>query len=129
MDYKLVGTDIRHIREKELKQTRSEFAEKIGISTITLARLENGTSNVTNIEVYHQISAISGYTIEELILDENDRMDNQRIIRKISYLLNILSVEELDYIYDNINNFVKLSHKEEKRTLKDIKRKFKENRD
>lgn len=52
MDYGKIGANIRNIRETELKQTREEFAEEIGISPITIARLENGTGRVTNVETF-----------------------------------------------------------------------------
>ena len=41
MDYDKIGEKIRQIREKELKQTREEFAEEIGVSIHTATRLEN----------------------------------------------------------------------------------------
>lgn len=121
MDYNKIGANIRYIRKKQLKQTRKEFAEELELSPITIARLENGTSKVTNIEIYYKISAISGYTIEEILLGENDKNDNRRTARKISYLLSILSTDELNYIYDCINRFIKFVHKGEIKTLRDIK--------
>ena len=38
MNYNKIGEKIRSIRENELKQTREEFAEEIGISIHTAAR-------------------------------------------------------------------------------------------
>ena len=52
MNYNKIGEKIRNIRENELKQTREEFAEEIGVSIHTAARLENATSKVNNMEVF-----------------------------------------------------------------------------
>ena len=125
MDYDKIGEKIRQIREKELKQTREEFAEKIGVSRHTATRLENATSKVTNIETFLKISQITGYTIEELLLQENDTKNTKRIRRKIDYILNVVSEEELEYIFVNISQFIKFTHRNEIKTLKDIKQESK----
>lgn len=121
MDYDKIGENIRQIREKELKKTREEFAEKIGISIHTATRLENATSKVTNVEIFLKISEITGYTIEELLLQKEDSKNREKIRRKIDYLLNVVSEEELEYIYVNISQFIKFTHRDEIRTLKEIK--------
>lgn len=128
MNYDKIGEKIRRIREKELKQTREEFAEEIGISIHTAIRLENATSKVNNIETYLRISEITGYTIEELLLQKDDSKNRERIRRKIDYILNVVSEEELEYIYVNISQFIKFSHRKEVNTLKDIKEKSKNNK-
>lgn len=125
MDYDKIGEKIRQIREKELKQTREEFAGKIGVSIHTATRLENATSKVTNIETFLKISQITGYTIEELLLQENDTKNTKRIRRKIDYILNVVSEEELEYIFVNISQFIKFTHRNEIKTLKDIKQESK----
>lgn len=125
MNYDKIGEKIRQIREKELKKTREEFAEKIGISIHTVARLENATSRVTNIETFLKISEITGYTIEELLLEKDDSKNSEKIRKKINYILNVLSDDELEYIYRNIQEFTRFIHKDQVTTLKDIKRKNK----
>lgn len=125
MDYDKIGEKIRRIREKELKLTREEFAEEISVSIQTATRLENATSKVNNIETFLRISEITGYTIEELLLEKDDSKNRERIRRKIDYLLNVISEEELEYIYVNINQFIKFTHKNEITTLKNIKEKSK----
>lgn len=126
MDYSKIGANIRNIREKELKQTREEFAEKIEISPSTIARLENGTSRVTSVETYYKISEISGYTVEELLLGKNDVKNRRKIRRKIDYLLNVVSEDELEYIYGTISQYIRFHHKNNVNTLKDIKNKIRE---
>ena len=121
MDYDKIGKNIRQIREKEIKKTREEFAEEIGVSIHTITRLENATSKVTNIEIFLKISEITGYTIEELLLQKDDSKNREKIRRKIDYLLNVVSEEELEYIYVNISQFIKFTHRDEIRTLKEIK--------
>lgn len=121
MDYDKIGENIRQIREKEIKKTREEFAEEIGVSIHTVTRLENATSKVTNVEIFLKISEITGYTIEELLLQKDDSKNREKIRRKIDYLLNVVSEEELEYIYVNISQFIKFTHRDEIRTLKEIK--------
>ena len=77
MNYNKIGEKIRSIRENELKQTREEFAEEIGISIHTAARLENATSKVNNMEVFLKISEVSGYTLEELLLDNTTTKEKE----------------------------------------------------
>lgn len=125
MNYDKIGEKIRQIREKELKKTREEFAEEIGISIHTVVRLENATSRVTNIETFLKISEITGYTIEELLLEKDDSKNSEKIRKKINYILNVLSDDELEYIYRNIHEFTRFIHKDQVTTLKDIKRKNK----
>lgn len=121
MNYNKIGEKIRKIREKELKQTREEFAEEIGISIHTAARLENATSKVNNIEVFLRISEISGYTLDELLLDNKETKEKERMIRRINYILSVLSQEELEYICGSINQFVRFNHRNQVKTLKEIK--------
>lgn len=125
MNYDKIGEKIRQIREKELKKTREEFAEEIGISIHTVARLENATSRVTNIETFLKISEITGYTIEELLLEKDDSKNSEKMRKKINYILNVLSDDELEYIYRNIQEFTRFIYKDQVATLKDIKRKNK----
>jgi len=122
MDYDKIGENIRQIREKEIKKTREEFAEEIGVSIHTITRLENATSKVTNVEIFLKISEITGYTIEELLLQKDDSKNREKIRRKIDYILNVISEEELEYIYVNISQFIKFTHRDEIKTLKEIKR-------
>ena len=125
MDYDKIGENIRQIREKEIKKTREEFAEEIGVSIHTVTRLENATSKVTNVEIFLKISEITGYTIEELLLQKDDSKNREKIRRKIDYILNVISEEELEYIYVNISQFIKFTHRDEIKTLKEIKKKTK----
>lgn len=121
MNYDQIGKKIRCIRENELKQSREEFAEEIGISIHTANRLENATAKVSNVEIYWRISQLTGYTIEELLSENNSSKNKEKIRRKIDYILNVASDDELEYLYVNINQFLKFIHKDEIRTLKDIK--------
>lgn len=125
MDYNKIGENIRQIREKELKKTREEFAEEIGISIHTATRLENATRKVTNVEIFLKISEITGYTIEELLLQKDDSKNREKIRRKIDYLLNVLSDDELEYVYKYIQEFTRFIHKDQVNTLKNIKEKNK----
>ena len=125
MNYNKIGEKIRNIRENELKQTREEFAEEIGISIHTAARLENATSKVNNMEVFLKISEVSGYTLEELLLDNTTTKEKERIIRRINYILNVLSEDELEYICGNITQFVRFNHRDQVKTLGEIKKELK----
>ena len=72
-----------------------------------------------------KISEITGYTIEELLLEKDDSKNSEKIRKKINYILNVLSDDELEYIYRNIHEFTRFIHKDQVTTLKDIKRKNK----
>lgn len=126
MDYLEIGRRIRYIRENELNVTREKFAEEIEISNSTLYRIENPSKNqkVTNVETYFKIAQATGYSIEELLVGIYSNTDN-REIRKINYLLNVLSKEELDYIFRNIQEFIRFIHKKDVRTLNDIRKELK----
>ena len=123
MNYKEVGERIRKIRETELNKTREEFAEEIGISLNTLARLENASGNVNNIEFFIRISEITGYTLDQLTQERNEKdiKSREKELTKIHYLLNVASLEELEYIYANARQFIQFCHQNEIKTLKDIK--------
>ena len=126
MDYEKVGERIRKARESNLKITREEFAEEIGISVDTAHRLENGNNKkVKNVETFIKVSEVTGLTLEELLLWKNESSVRNRNIKKINYLLNVLSENELEYIYFNISQFIKAVHNEEINTLKDIKDRLK----
>lgn len=125
MNYNKIWEKIRNIRENELKQTREEFAEEIGVSIHTVARLENATSKVNNMEVFLKISEVSGYTLEELLLDNTTTKEKERIIRRINYILNVLSEDELEYICGNITQFVRFNHRDQVKTLGEIKKELK----
>lgn len=123
MDYTNIGERIRKIRENELRQTQEEFAEEVGMSLNTLYRMETATSKVTNIEFFMRISEITGYSIEELINGDDNSKSKEKIIKKINYLLNVSSVEELEYIFANTRQFLQFSHRNEieQKSLKEIK--------
>ena len=121
MDHKIIGEKIRNIREKELKITREQFAEEIGISIITLSRLENASQNVTNIEIFIKIAQITGYSLEHLLELEKPKQINKKITR-INYFLTVLNEKELNYIVDFINRYIKFHCHSNIRTLKEIKK-------
>lgn len=125
MDYEQIGNNIRIIRETKLNKTREEFAEELGVSVDTINRLETAKAEVRNIELFIKISKLTGYTLEELLFNKNTSKNNEKNIRKINYILNVLSDEELGYVYNNINQFVKFIHRDELKTLKDIKKEIK----
>lgn len=109
MDYTKIGSNIRNIREKELKITREEFAEELGVSTLTISRLENASRKVKNIETYSKISNISGYSIEQLL--SNHFEANKNLIDKIVSLLSHLSDDDLIYLYEHLRIYSKFKKK------------------
>ena len=113
MNYSKIGRKIRKIRELELQKTREEFAEEIGISLHTVARLENATTKVNNVEIFLKISEITGYTIEELLSDKEFSNNAESTKLKIINSLNFLSEDELTYINEYIHNFIKFAHRKD----------------
>jgi len=128
MNYQEIGERIRKIRKEELNKSREEFAEELSISTNTASRLENANNVVRNVEVFLKISEISGYTMEELLLGQNITTEKEKTRKRINYLLNVLTEDDLEYIFTIINDFIKYKHKEDVVTLKDIKDKIKHNK-
>lgn len=128
MNYQEIGERIRKIRKEELNKSREEFAEELSISTNTASRLENANNVVRNVEVFLKISEISGYTMEELLLGQNITTEKEKTRKRINYLLNVLTEDDLEYIFTMINDFIKYKHKEDVITLKDIKDKVKHNK-
>lgn len=115
MNYIKIGEKIRYIREHELKKSREEFAEEIGISIHTATRLENATNKVSNIETFVKVSEITGYTLDELILDNNSSQEIDKNKRKIIHLLNSANNNELEYIYNSIKEFLNYIDKNTKK--------------
>jgi transcriptional regulator with XRE-family HTH domain len=105
MNYNKIGEKIRLIREKELQLSREEFAEELGISTSTVVRLENSNKKITNIEIYNNISNITGYTIEELL--NVNSPPNKALKNKLNFLLDGLSDYELICVYEILQNLIK----------------------
>lgn len=128
MNYEIIGRKVKEIREKQLKQTQEEFADLIGVSVNTIRRMENATSNVNNIEIYLEICKLSGYTMEELLSENTDNIHSKRMKRKINYILNSLTLEELDYVYFSLTKFLSIFHKDKIRMFKNVKKgkKYKE---
>ena len=111
MDYTRIGNKIRKIRENELHLTREEFAEEIGISIDTASRLENSTHTVSKIDIFIKISELSGYTLDEILNENNFPKEKIRYKRKIDNLLKTATPEELKYIYYNIKELFKFIDK------------------
>lgn len=61
-------------------------------------------------------------------MEKNDIKNREKIRRKIDYLLNVVSEDELEYIFGNISSFIRFTHRKDVNTLKDIKEKSKNNK-
>ena len=61
------------------------------------------------------------WRLVELLLQKEDSKKREKIRRKIDYILNVVSEDELEYIYVNISQFIKFTHKNEIKSLKEIK--------
>lgn len=81
---------------------------------------------MSNIEFFIKISELTGYSLDELTQDSNNySKEKEKAIKKINYLLNIVSVDELEYIYASARRFIQFCHQNDIKTLKDIKDDFK----
>lgn len=120
MDFTEIGNRIRSIR-KELKLKREEFADLLDINPYSVSRLERGERKTLDIELLQKIAFKTGYSMDEII---NGPLSNKRknIIKRINYLLNVLSEEELEYIFENIHKFAQFIHSDSIRNLKEIKK-------
>ena len=129
MDFEKSAQLIRKIRETELKQSREKFAEAMDISPTTAYRLESANKKVTNVEIFMKFYELTGYTVEEILLGKEKSNNKNRLRKRIDFILNVASEEELEYIYNEINGFMKFVHKDETRTLKDIKKNIKQKKE
>lgn len=110
MDYLLTVEYIRKIRESELKKSKEEFAEELGISLHTLNRLENAERKVTNIEIFEKISKMSGHSLDQIIKTSNNTTKNKEIlISKIQNSLYDFNEKELFELSNIIESCKKLS--------------------
>ena len=110
MHYLLTGEYIRKIRESELKKSKEEFAEELGISLHTLNRLENAERKVTNIEIFEKISKMSGHSLDQIIKTSNNTTKNKEIlISKIQNSLYDFNEKELFELSNIIESCKKLS--------------------
>ncbi len=66
IDAKAIGQRIRSLR-KEMKLTQEELAEKLGIQTNSIARIERGI-RVPSIELFADMSTFFGVTLDYLVL-------------------------------------------------------------
>lgn len=105
--------------------TREEFAELLELSNSTVVRLENPNKNkVTNVETYFKVAQATGYSLEELLVGIYSNKNN-REIKRINYILNVLSKDELNYIFKNIQDFTRFIHRNDLKTLEDIRKRNK----
>lgn len=121
MDYVTIGKRIQYIRKKVLKLTREEFAEVLNTNFTSVGRLERGQIKTLDLTLIDKISNKSGYSIDEIVygfLDSNSNV----LIKKINYLLNGLSEEELKYHFENIHYISKLFYSGNIRPIKEIKK-------
>ena len=128
MNYSEIGERVIKLRKEVLKLSREKFAELVGFSCDTIKRVETGNlkKHVKNVEVYLRIAQVSGYTLEELLLGTNSQNTRNKTKRKIEYLLNVMSDDELEFVDSEIEMFMRFRHKEKVNTLKDIKKKINE---
>lgn len=109
MNQSKIGERIREIRENIFKLSREKLAENLGVNIYSLDRLERGEFKVLNIDIIIKISNLSGIPIDEII-NGSINNKNQNLIRRIDFMLNDLSEKELNYIFENINNYVSFIH-------------------
>lgn len=127
MDFTKIGNRIRNIRKNDLHMSREEFADLLNINPYAIARIERGERKTMDIEILQKIATQTGYPIDEIV---NGDLINKRknTIRRINYLLNILTEDELDYQFEAIYQFARLMHSSNDiRDLKTIKKDIIEN--
>lgn len=73
----MVGEKIKECRENQ-KMTQAEVAKALGIKSATVSKYESGTLE-PNIEALKKLSELFEITIDELLNDEQDRVDISKI--------------------------------------------------
>ena len=109
MNQSKIGERVRKIRENILKLSREKLAENLDVNIYSLDRLERGEFKILNIDVIIKISKLSSVPIDEII-NGSINNKNQNLIRRIDFILQDLSEKELNYIFENLNNYVSFIH-------------------
>ena len=102
-----MGEKIRKLR-KAKKWSQAELAEKAGVHTTYMNRLEGGKSN-PSAEVIKKLGALLGVTADYLLYEtieeeESARPENRIILEKVK-LLEYLEEEDRQVIYKVIDSF------------------------
>lgn len=122
MDYKKISEKVRVIREQQFNVSQEKFSEVLNTSPASVKRAERPSGRVSNVEFYVSLSLLSGISLDELLLDKKEVPEKNRLIKKINYMLNHVTNDELEYLYIMIDNYMKFHHKDEYRVLKSFKK-------
>jgi len=100
-----IGTKLEKIIEKELKMSKSEFADLIDESENVVIRLVRSEKQLKDLIVFDKICSASGYSLEDFREDELPS-SNSVMIKRINYLLlKIERKKDLEFIHSIIYNF------------------------
>lgn len=103
----IFGKNLKKIR-KDLKLNQEKFAELLDIQTRSLSDIENGKYLPTPSNI-DKICNKLGVSVKNLFDEEEKNIDSKKneIIRLINLKLKILSENQLEIIYNIVNNAFK----------------------
>ena len=107
LDEILIGARIRKIREEVLKESRTLFSERCGISENHLGKLERGESLIT-INTLNKICTTTGTNSDYILYGKNENKD-LKVRKTIDNFLDHSSPEELKMylkFISTIKNFI-----------------------
>ena len=93
------GQRIKFIRERELKMSKTELADKIGTSSQFLGLVEDGKGNLVYYSL-RKLREVCGHSSDYILFGD---LKNNSTLNKINRMLNKSSDLTLDYVYDLIH--------------------------
>ena len=122
IDFDGIAERVKEIREKQLNMSQEQLAEVLDYSLATVKRAESPSYGVVDTKFYVLLAELSGTSLDELLLGRKEPIGKKKQVKKINYLLEHVTDDELDYIYITIDNFMRFSHKDDYRVIKAFKK-------
>lgn len=114
IDERSIKTNIRRIREK-MGLTQEAIAQELDIESSTYWRLEEGTTQVINRNVY-RIARLADIAVEDLVVGDEvsrklrDADDSQEKLEALRAFYE-KKLQEKDELVTNLNNYIKTLQK------------------
>lgn len=68
-DLATIGRRVQEIRQRQTDLSQEELAQELGLSWITVSRLERGVGKGVTIDRLHDVADALGVSVDELIKD------------------------------------------------------------
>ena len=122
IDLEGIAERVKEIREAQLNMSQERLAEVLEYSPATVKRAESPTYGLVDTKFYVLLAELAGMSLDELLLGRKEPVVKKKQVKKINYLLEHVTDDELDYIYVAIDNFIRFIHKDEYSVIKAFKK-------